>query len=71
MGFLFQIDQPDYFVFIQGQGDDIIVLSVFRAEGNILRRETDPSAFWGSWHVKSSLFSTYVDYNPQKRKVNT
>ena len=47
MGFLFQIDQPDYFVFIQSQGDDIIVLSVFRAERNILRRETDPPAFWG------------------------
>ena len=71
MGPLFQINQPDHFVFIQCEGDRVIFMAIFRTERIILRREADPPAFWGSWQVKSSLFSTYVDYTPQKRKVNS
>lgn len=65
---LLQVYQTDDLIFIKGQANRSLILTVFRIKGiNRWLLADPPTSLW-SWHSLLLLFPVYTDYKPGKVK---
>lgn len=65
---LLQVYQTDDLIFIKGQANRSLILTVFRIKGiNRWLLADPPTSLW-SWHSLLLLFPVYTDYKPEKEK---